>query len=273
MRERDSDYLLSDQYRTASNLQARIDLHERYSTNPVDLQRWIFDQLKLPLDARILELGCGNGNFWIKNRARVPNGWRVTLTDFSQGMIRETEKNLTESHLALEYRVADAQSLPFLDGTFDCVLANYMLYHIPDLDGAIREVARVLVPSGRLYAATNGKGHMEELRQLSWLFDADKEAVEPSFSLENGEAILRQHFGEVVLKRFQDSLNVTAPAAIVDYVLSSVPKERLTHDAVQALHREVQRRLTLGKGVVRVTENTGLFEARGPRPRPRRSRS
>ena len=59
------------QYRDASNLNARIALHERFSTNPRSLPLWIFDQLELPDDARILEIGCGPENLWADNAERL----------------------------------------------------------------------------------------------------------------------------------------------------------------------------------------------------------
>ena len=57
----------------------------------------------------------------------------------------------------------DAQDIPFEDDTFGCVVANHMLYHVPDLDKGLAEIRRVLKPGGKLYAATNGEAHMLEL--------------------------------------------------------------------------------------------------------------
>ena len=70
----DQDYLLTDQYRNASNLNARIQLHVRFSTNKYSWMRWVFDQLDLPPHCHILELGCGSGELWRKNMQRIPEG-------------------------------------------------------------------------------------------------------------------------------------------------------------------------------------------------------
>ncbi len=80
-------YLLAEQYRDDSNLASRMSLHERFSTNPYGFQRWIFDRLDLAPDARVLELGCGTGVLWLKNRDRLPEGWNITLSDLSSGML------------------------------------------------------------------------------------------------------------------------------------------------------------------------------------------
>ena len=68
----DPDYLRSTQYKDSSNLGARIQLHERFTTTNVDLHRWMVDlmQASFPSDARILEIGCGRGNLWWKNADR-----------------------------------------------------------------------------------------------------------------------------------------------------------------------------------------------------------
>ena len=60
-------YLLEKQYHTSTNLNTRIQLHERFSTNPTDWQRWVFDQLAIPAGSHVLELGTGSGQIWLHN--------------------------------------------------------------------------------------------------------------------------------------------------------------------------------------------------------------
>ena len=173
----DRGYLRDDQYRDSSNLRARQGLHTRFSTNPYPWQRWVFDHLlcpntrragvpagpSLPQEAAIRELGCGPGWLWRENAERIPSGWRVLLSDLSSGMVHDAQASLAPRCSARAYAVADAQSLPFAAGAFDAVIANHRLYHVPDLPRALAEIARVLKPGGRLFAATNGAGHMAEV--------------------------------------------------------------------------------------------------------------
>jgi len=71
----DPTYLLTQQYQNASNLDARIQLHLRFSVNAYGWQRWVFDQLvNLPDNAHILELGCGSAKLWAENLTRIPVG-------------------------------------------------------------------------------------------------------------------------------------------------------------------------------------------------------
>ncbi len=82
------------QYGDAANLDAGIALLRRFGTAEEPLPRWIFCQLDPPPEARILELGCGPGLLWTENLERIPDGWTITMTDASAGMVREAEGSL-----------------------------------------------------------------------------------------------------------------------------------------------------------------------------------
>ncbi len=177
-------YLLTEQYNNAQKLEARIQLHQRFSTNTYDWQRWVFDHLTNPPESRILELGCGPADLWRKNADRIPENWHITLSDFSPGMLQEARQYLQGTTQDFSFQHIDAQSIPFEDAHFDAVIANHMLYHVPDRAKALAEIRRVLKPGGRFYAATN-------------------------FKLENGEAELAIHFSHVHLHPYDNALVVT----------------------------------------------------------------
>ncbi len=163
----DQQYLKTDQYRDSSNLDARVGIHQHFSTNPYGWFNWVFDHLlKLPEDAKILELGCGPGYLWKENVSRIPAGWNITLSDLSSGMLDAAWRNLVVTGRAFQFKEIDAQSIPFEDETFDAVIANHMLYHVPDRPKAIAEIKRVLKPGGRLIATTVGENHMNEI--MDW---------------------------------------------------------------------------------------------------------
>ncbi len=147
----DQQYLRTDQYRDSTNLDARVLIHQRFSTNPYGWFRWVFDRLlKLPENAKILELGCGPGYMWKENVERIPAGWNITLSDLSSGMVDAAWRNLIVSGRAFQFKEIDAQSIPFEDETFDAVIANHMLFHVPDRPKAIAEIKRVLKSAGHL---------------------------------------------------------------------------------------------------------------------------
>jgi ubiquinone/menaquinone biosynthesis C-methylase UbiE len=257
-------YLQTDQYRDASNLGARLRLHQEYSTNPYGWARWVFDQLDLPERCRILELGCGPAHLWLENADRLAAEWEITLSDLSVGMVREARENLRGSRRDFGFSAVDAQELPFADGSFDVVVANHILYHVPRRDRALSEIRRVLRPGGRLYAATNGKAHLRELRAWRSEYysrDVDKgwEQAEANFGLETGREQLERRFAEVRLKRYEDGLEVTEVEPVLAYVRSFI-EEGAGEGADEAFRRFLERELASG-GAIRITKDPGMFEA------------
>ena len=256
------EYLLEHQYRDAGNVGSRVRLHDRFSVNPRGWLPWVFDRFDFGRAARVLELGCGPGTMWRVNRARIPSGWDITLTDLSPGMIDAARASLGEERFA--YRTADAQDLPFDDDQFDGVIANHMLYHVPDRTRALGEIRRVLGAGGRLYAATNGRTDQPGLRE--WVRQAVPDSGERSqetsldlFSLETGEAQLMSVFAEVVTYRYDDALEITEIEPLIDYVQSTaamaLDPARLP-ELRRAVAAEIERH-----GCLRLPKNTGMFEA------------
>lgn len=257
----DPVYLRHEQYRTAANLQARIDFHVRFRTHPRDWQLWVFDRLRLPPAARILEIGCGAGSLWLENRFRVLAGWEVMLSDLSAGMLAQARRGLG----TLRLTALDAQALPLPDGHFDAVIANHMFYHVPDRPRALAEIRRVLRPGGRIYAATGGRDQFRELIAMVRRFDPALVLWEgrgpDSFLLETGAEQLAPWFSEITLHRYEDALAVTEAEPLVEYVASKVA---LSPQRKTAFARFAEEELARLGGTLRVSKDYGLFE--GTRP-------
>ena len=196
----------------------------------------------------VLEVGCGNGNLWYANLDRIPPGLRLTLTDFSEGMIGEARARL--GGLAT-YSVADVQELPFADASFDLVIANHMLFHVPDRERALDEIARALRSGGDVVATTNGRDHLRELRVPG------SEQWSRNFGLENGPAQLARHFVDVEVELFPDSLEVTEIEPLLDFVRSLVTPAtdrglaQLAAEAEAAIAREGSFHIKKAVGVLR----------------------
>ena len=103
----DQEYL-GWQYRDSSNLSARASLHTRFSSDKTLWFKWVFDRIDLPENARVLELGCGTGLLWRENLGRIPDGWDVTLSDASSGMLQEAKQSLHYADLKLTFEQVDA---------------------------------------------------------------------------------------------------------------------------------------------------------------------
>ena len=253
---------LREQYKNASNLNDRIQLHLRFSTNPYNFQMWVFDQLKLAADSRVLELGCGPGSLWQFNLGRIPAGWQITLIDFSPGMLVEARANLAGVH-PFAFELADAQALPFGDAAFDAVIANHMLYHMPDRPKALADIRRVLRLGGRFYAATNGATALQEIHSLVHDFDPTiglwGRPDTKNFTLETGSAELSQWFSHVLIRRQENALVVTEAEPLVAYV-ASMADANLTGARRAEFARLVEERIAVD-GAIHITKDTGLFEA------------
>jgi SAM-dependent methyltransferase len=249
---------VSDQYKNASNLLARIGLHERFSTNKYGWFRWVFDQINLSPHSCILELGCGSGLLWIKNKDRIPEEWDITLSDLSPGMLKEAQENLQVIHRFFRYEVIDIQAIPFEEDIFDAVIANHMLYHVPDRAKALSEIYRVLKPSGFFYAGTNGRtAPSGSVGFRDWIVDPSTCKGSEGFSLETGGSELSQWFSVVTQHRYEDSLAVTEVKPLIDYVQSG---KRLSSEEVQEFEKVVEREIA-SHGVIHIPKSGGVFIA------------
>lgn len=253
-----------EQYRDPSNLGSRVALHARFSTNATPWHRWIFDRIALAPGERVLEVGCGPGNLWQSNLDRLPDGVTVELTDMSDGMVAEARATIDDDRFSFE--TADAQSLPVADDSVDVVIANHMLYHVPDLDRALAEFARVLVGGGRLVAATNGAGHMPELVSLLEAvgMGGRKWSYLEVFGLDNGAPAIGRHFDDVRVERHPDVLHVTDADAVEAYVASLPLRNggRVSTAAAIGELRRIVRDAIDEHGAFRISTDAGAFLAR-----------
>jgi len=258
----DPKYLVETQYRDAANLNARIALHARFATDRYLWHRWVFDQMDVPADARVLELGSGPGRLWIENANRIPLGWRIVLSDLSPGMVAEAQANLATAGRSFQLEQVDAQAIPFPDADFDVVIANHMLYHVPDRARALAEIRRVLRPGGQLYATTVGEQHMTELADLVRPFGVEMgmSADMAQFTVQGGGAELAALFDPVALRVRENTLVVTEAEPLVAYAASG---GQLAPEAAQTLRAEAARRIVTD-GVVRITTESGIFIAHKP---------
>lgn len=269
-RHTDRAYLTNEQYKDSSRLNARLRLHALYSTNPQGWLPWLFDHISVPATARILEVGCGPAYPWRSNANRLSPGWSVTLTDLSPGMVAEARNNLSDTLPIFSFACADVLSLPFPDSTFDAVLAMHMLYHVPDRPTALHELKRILKPAGHLYASTLGDDNMKELRELlapfspraaqSLTFGAPGSGHAGSFNLEHGGEELQAVFGNVEKYLYEDSLQVTDPEPIADYILSMSTRPDL-EERRPGLTKIIEWAIQREGGSIHITKNSGLFIA------------
>lgn len=258
------EYLKTQQYKTPDNLQARINIHRNFGKRASEetWTEWVFNQMAIQPGMRILELGCGTGALWREQGHRLPADCELVLSDLSRGMLRKTVNDLSVEVTAYQ---GDAQVLPFEDNSFDLVAAHHMLYHVPDIDAALRDIHRVLKPGGRLCAATNGTHHMQKLYDL--LDDAQilvglhgeikRSDSAHLFGLENGQEKLKAIFGNAERVDNIQHLEVTEAQPLIDYINSMWGTEVKDEAALRArIQREIDE-----VGYVYIGKSVGMVAA------------
>jgi SAM-dependent methyltransferase len=182
-------------------------------TNPDDL---VFEAVAEAKPSRVLDVGCGLGG--TTERFAKELGARVEAIDISPRMVELTRAR------GVDAKVGDAQELPYGDSSFDCVFAGWVLYHMPDLDRAIAECARVLRPGGRLVASSYFETNMSELWALI-------EGIGPrdalSFSHTNGAELLKRHFATVEQRDFEAAVVFPDSESMRDFVASTIDRAHL----------------------------------------------
>ncbi|MEY2468311.1 MAG: hypothetical protein QOF21_1009 [Actinomycetota bacterium] len=263
---RDQAYLRDEQYKNPTNLTSRADLHQKYGTAALQWFPWLASEVDWPTGGEILEVGCGAGWLWTAVHDVLDAPVHLTLTDFSAGMVQAASELVAPLPTIelVDARTADAQSLPFPDASFDLVVANYMLYHVPDPSLAVREFARVLRPDGQLVAGTVGADHLREIFEIRAEVFGGVPATRTAnvFGRENGAAILREGFQDIEWHDYVDELHCADPDDVMAFLTSTTPASDATPPERDALQTAVARRFADGNGIFKVTKDTGFFLAR-----------
>ena len=250
--------LVKNQYANDRNLLTRINLHEKYSVNKQGFGNWIFDQYQFKPGMRILELGCGNGGIWPERIKSIPERCELILSDVSSGML-EAANARVGNHDGLTYHLIDIMDIPYEDHCFDVVIANMMLYHVPDIDRALAEVRRVLKQGGTLYCATYGENGL-----VRWLNDVFCDyhldiQLNTRFTLQNGKGMLEKRFEYVRKLCYSDAFEILRTEDLVSYLFSMTSTGKLKDVPESEIFEMLNRKKT--QGVIHIPKEYGMFAA------------
>jgi ubiquinone/menaquinone biosynthesis C-methylase UbiE len=231
--------IVKQQYANADNLNTRISIHDRYSTNTVGFGNWIVSHYRIDNGMKVLELGCGTGDMWNGRDTLINSCSKLVLSDFSEGMVATTKELLCNYD--------------------NIVIANMMLYHVPDLERGLAEVRRVLKKNGSFYCATYGEhGIIEYLSKILAAYGV-KDNLNKNFTLQNGDEILSRFFLKVEKLEYIDSLAVTCVDDMVDYIYSLSSMSALGNIAKKEI-KQILIQNTVN-GVLNVPKEYGMFIA------------
>jgi ubiquinone/menaquinone biosynthesis C-methylase UbiE len=226
-----------EQYATEDRLRARKSAYE--SAEGDDPREFAFDAIAEVRPRRVLEVGGGEGE--LAERVVAELEAELLAIDQSERMVE------IQCSKGIQASVGDVQELPFGDNEFDVAVAAWMLFHVPDLDRAVAELARVLKPTGRLVAVTTSREHFRDLWRLA---GAERPMLHFNFRSENGEEILGRHFKHVERREARGATTMD-PDTIRHFAASS---ENLSPLAAVAERGET----------VRVRTHSTIFVAEGP---------
>ncbi|WP_411678333.1 class I SAM-dependent methyltransferase [Caproicibacter sp.] len=250
------EQILKAQYASADKLLTRISLHEKYSTNKKGFGNWIFEQYDLFPNAQILELGCGTGDMWLHQYHSLPGNCRLILSDFSEGMLKTAQKTL-ENLKGITFSQADIQNIPYQNESMDIVIANMMLYYVPDLHRALSEVHRILKINGKFYCATYGEHGLNQYLQKLLSEYGMVHKMNRNFTLQNGDLILSEHFSTIEKRCYEDALDVTDTDDLLDYMMSLTSMSDCKNISREEICQILEKRKTNGK--IHIPKEYGIF--------------
>ena len=217
-----ADQSLKTQYLNSTNVAARIRLHSEYSVNQEGWFPWLYRMSDIQDGMNILEIGCGNGALWLENMNHIPPDVHITLSDISDGMLRDARNSINDERFS--FSCFNAEKIPFEDESFDVVYANHMLFYCENIDLVVKECRRVLKKGGKLICSTYSKRHMKEITELVQEFDKDivlsSDVLYERFGLDNGNNILNRYFDSVECIRYEDSIEISDSEPLINYIVS-----------------------------------------------------
>lgn len=252
---------LKSQYLNATNITARIQLHRDFSQNRQGWFPWIYQNCQINPSMNILELGCGNGALWAENLKKLPSSITITLSDISEGMLRDARRNIGQEDSRFLFQCFDCHQIPFSPQSFDLVIANHLLFYCQDISKVCQEIARVLKPKGRFLCSTYGTKHMKEISNLVQEFDSRivlaADNLYEHFGLENGQTILENHFSSVECIHFKDEIFLDQPEPLIQYILSCHGNQnQILLDRYKDFRIFVEKKTKKG---FHITKDAGIF--------------
>lgn len=214
-----------------------------------------------------VDVGAGNGLYTRRLRQEIP-GLRVAALDISAGIL---------AGVAPVVLVADAARLPVADRCVDAVLAMHMLYHLPDPDVGLGELARVLTGRGIAFISTNHSSDKHELDDLWSRAAADvldlacgpqRISLSSRFPLDDAAERVGVHFADVETVELTGTIEVPTPEPVVAHLASyrawahqsGVPFEATIARAAQLVSEQIAREQRFT-----ITVRSGILIASGPR--------
>lgn len=239
------------QYSDDEKLRVRIETHEKYSERR-GFHEWVVGHVAAERGHSLLDVGSGPGTDYHP----LFEGVEIVALDTSLGMLAKVRAKRVS---------ADAQALPFPDASFDRVMSNHMLYHVPDKVRALNEMRRVVKPGGRVTITANLRSsyaNLWELRDaaLAELGLAPQHGTGYWFAAEDID-LVASVFSDIRVELWNDAFVFPSAEPVLRY-LASGPAGVAREDDRQRLFALLRPRIdaiVAREGVFRVPKGAGCF--------------
>jgi ubiquinone/menaquinone biosynthesis C-methylase UbiE len=237
---------LQRQYADPGNLARRVGVYEflvpDQDIGSQTFQEWVLDHLSWAGSEAVIDVGRGGGAYESALRRRAG---RIVGLDLALGMLR------SPGTIPTGLVVGDAQHLPVGDATFDVGLAAHMLYHVPVIDQALRELRRALRPRGTALLVANGSEDKQEIRDL-WQEAAfavtgsslSLPAWSRHFSIDAGLDLVEQTFPDIRVDTLTGRFRFPTPEPVLTWVnsLRAGTEDEIDDETWNAVVRDLQTR-------------------------------
>ncbi|WP_423461940.1 class I SAM-dependent methyltransferase [Promicromonospora sp. MS192] len=261
----DRSVIAKSAYADDRYLQSRQRLYD-FQTPTYDLPGIVLERLSDADPTVVLDVGCGNGRYTSRFRGQFPRA-AVIAIDIAPGILGAVGSPAV---------VADAAHLPFAAASAEVVLAMHMLYHVEDVEAGVRELARVLDPSGTAFVSTNAIEDKSELDDL-WRRAAshvlgtpdppERISLSRRFSLNAAPEMLGRYFGSVQVHELPGTIRVTSTGPVINHLASYESFANKTgipfHDTVKAAESLLREHLD-EYGEFTITCLGGILECKIP---------
>lgn len=256
---------IREQYKNDKKLNLRSNLHS-YNINKVDFDKWCFKNIDFPKEGKVLELGCGPGKFWFKNQNYINSDLEIVVSDFSKSMLKIAKEKLDSVNHEFKFEEINAENIPYEDNTFDVIIAQHMIYFVPDIEKALSEIKRVLAPNGVFYVTANSCESMKELNELVEEFDSESglnnNGYSTRFELENGKEVLEKYFTDIKVEILDGKIIVDDPNPIVSYKASTIQGSSILVGETKKRFKSYVKKYIDENKEISITTKTCMFKAR-----------
>lgn len=208
--------------------------------------RAIYDRIVSDRPGRVLDWGCGHGH---ASDALQRDGLDVVALEYVPDAAEGSRSPLPYFPDVEAMTTREPVKLPFPDASFDAVLSLGVLEHVPDPEGSIQEIRRVLRPGGHFYVykLPNRFSYLEKIARLAGLSYHGEREHDTLWTVRSARAALRRHGFEVERVRRANMLPLTLPGRVAErlapliwrlnVVLGRVPLLNLLATNVEAVAR------------------------------------